>query len=128
MREGGCCDCITYLPLENMGDIDINSPAGQDDNLDLARNTQIYPYYRMSTYEIYGSTDYEVLCGMFLKYYAEKVPVCIAFSPKNKDLLAIWLIGKEAFDPKTKQMPNSEPIGEILWCSDWPDVLKEVEE
>lgn len=83
-----------------------------------------YPYFRLSTYEIYGSEGYEVLCGMFLKYYAEKVPVCLAFhgtAVNPKQFIAIWLIGKEAFDPKTKSIPNSEPMGEILWCSDWPD-------
>lgn len=89
------------------------------------QEVKIYPYYRMSTYEIVDSEGYRMLCDMFLKYYAEKVPVCIALghhSMHRDNLAAIWLIGREAVDKKTKQTPNSEPIGSIIWCSDWPDI------
>lgn len=107
--KGGCHEKLTFLPLKALKDI-------------MARPDK-YPYYRMSAYEIYGSEGYQTLCDLFLKYYAERRPVCIAFAGRKMhrdDFLAIWLMGKEAYDPKTKQQPNAEPIGEILWCSDWP--------
>lgn len=89
---------------------------------DLAMS-ETYPYYRLSTYEICGSKGYSIICDMFLKYYANKVPVCIAYAGRKlyrDDFAAIWLMGEEAMDPKTKQRPNSEPMGEIIWSSKWP--------
>ena len=83
-----------------------------------------YPYFRLSTYEVYGSAEYGVLCDMFLKYYAGRMPVCLALHSQavNPNLFAaIWLIGKEVCDPKTKSKPNSEPMGEIIFQSNWPN-------
>lgn len=93
-----------------------------------------YPYYRLTNYVNRMEEGYKVICEMYFKYYHGRQPCAIAKSGRegkgyeiSGEYLALWLMGDEAVDEKTKEIGNNEPMGEIVASWDWcPDLQKGV--